>query len=179
MPRKSKQAISSASLAEGTTLGNTCFHLFFSFFKVLQNKMQRPITLTEKSFVRHFTSLSDDIQGGKAVFSVLPTSDVFQLLFFLLSILRKTFYLIIFLHTLGQNVNYKRRVDLPSGNTTSNVSNFSGLNDKNLICFIVPTAPHHHYTMKLVTPVVFSEKVFSYQSSLCLTHKRHALALGS
>lgn len=69
--------------------------------------MQRPITLTEKGFVQHFTSLSDDIQGGKAAFSVLPTSDVFQLFFFLLSILRKTFYLIIFCILLGRMLTTK------------------------------------------------------------------------
>lgn len=49
-------------------------------YLALQKKTPRPITLIEENFMQHFTS-SDNVQDGKAVFSLLPTSDVFQQLF--------------------------------------------------------------------------------------------------
>lgn len=75
----------------------------------------------------------------------------------------------IILHNLGQNINYKRQVDLPSGSPIANGSNFSELSDKNIMCFTVPTALHHSYSMRLVTHAVFSEKASPYQSGHRIT----------
>lgn len=75
----------------------------------------------------------------------------------------------IILHNLGQNTNYKKQVDLPSGSPIGNGSNFSERNDKNIVCFIVPTALHHPCSMKLVNHAVFSGKAFPYQSGHKIT----------
>lgn len=77
-----KQAMSSASLAQGRqNKGNPRLWEMTDFtYLALQKKTLRPITLIEESFIQHFTS-SDNIQDGKAVFSLSPTSDVFQQLF--------------------------------------------------------------------------------------------------
>lgn len=61
------------------------------------------------------------------------------MLFFLLSIVSKDILLNNILHTLGQDVDYKRQVDLLSGNTIPNGSNFSELNDKYLVSFQAST----------------------------------------
>lgn len=92
-----------------------------------------------------------------------------------LSIAVKSVLLHTILHTLIENANYKRQVDLPSGNTAPNGTNYSELNNKNLICFVfvAPSAPtkHHYYTVRLVTHIVFSGKVFSYLSTPHITVK--------
>lgn len=102
--------------------------------------------------MQHFTSFSNSIQDSKAVFPVSSSSDAFYSSFLTLpSLAVKNILLHPVLH--AQNANCKRQVDLPSGQTMSNGSNFPELNDKILICFAVPTAPLKHccYNTRLVT----------------------------
>lgn len=123
--------------------------------------------------------MSDNIQDGKTICSVSPSSNVLQVLIFpflaLLSIAVKSVLIHTILHTHTENANYKRQVVLPSGNTAPNGTNYSELNNKNLICFVfvAPSAPmkHHYYTVRLVTHIVFSGKAFSYLSTPHVTVK--------
>lgn len=139
-------------------------------YLALQKKTLRPITLIEDNFIQHLTSDNRQHLGWQgSIFTITDFWCISAALFLLSMISYNILVNHIILHNLRQNTNYKRQVDLPSGSPTANGSNFSDLNDKNIMCFTVPTALHHPYSLRLVSHAVSSETAFPYQSGHRIT----------
>lgn len=116
---------------QSMTLGNACFHLFILFKSPPKQNAEthhfnwREFYTAFYFFVRQWSGWQGNIFSITNFWSISAFS--------LLSTVSKNILLNNILHTLGKNVNYKRQVDLLSGNTIPNGSNFSELNDKKIL----------------------------------------------
>lgn len=138
---------------QSTTLGNACFHFFFFFLqKALPKQNAETHHFNWREFYTAFCFFVRQQSGWQGnIFSITNFWCISATPFpsFHCKQKKNPILLCNILHTLGQNVNYKRQVDVLSGNTIPNGRNFSELNDNNLYLLYssygpTKTSPLHH-----------------------------------